>query len=356
MFKNSYKDITSKIVEKKIGSKATNSVLFNSNVKLIRLTSEELTSVHKAFDDNKGVDDSMLKISLNEHILPRFKNELGWTNIRSIKCRANDRKTFEQRYNADCHRDRHLFGGTTGQRMNLSVQNYSAVIYLDKAVFRYFSNSSVTFGLEEDSLNLIRCVDVEIEPGMAVLFPSSLIHQARKSIEDPNSRRRTIVMFDIENPDNDKFRYMTNEVHNIVMCPKWTQWAFFHNFFNEDNLSNIAFKRLMCNHPYSWRYIVDNQKSKDRPYFIHWQITQNKYNKDKITEEQKFNRSIYLITPDEYPEHCKLIDHRNNILYIKNLLFYSIMEWPHTYGLAGQHMWGIFIVIVLGILLKTGSK
>jgi len=84
MFKNSYKDITSKIVEKRIGSKATNSVLFNSNVKLIRLTSEELNSVHKAFDDNKGVDDDMLKVSLNEHILPRFKNELGWTNIRSI--------------------------------------------------------------------------------------------------------------------------------------------------------------------------------------------------------------------------------------------------------------------------------
>ena len=112
----------------------------------------------------------------------------------------------------------------------------------------------------------------------------------------------------------------------------------------------------MCNHPYSWRYIVDNKNSKDKPYFIHWQITQNKSKKDKISEEQKFNRSIYLITPDEYPEHCKLIDHRNNILYIKNLLFYSIMEWPHTYGLAGQHMWGIFIVIVLGILLKTGSK
>ena len=135
MFNNSYKDITSKIVEKRIGSKATNSVLFNSNVKLIRLTGEELTSVHKAFDDNKGVDDSMLKISLIEHILPRFKNELGWSNIRSIKCRANDRKTFEQRYNADCHRDRHLFGGTSGQRINLSVQNYVMYYRISRFVY-----------------------------------------------------------------------------------------------------------------------------------------------------------------------------------------------------------------------------
>ena len=254
-----------------------------SVVKCIKLTNSEIKGIEEGFDQQRGINDIIISMAIKNSILPRFKQELDWSNIRAIKCRANDHKTFIQRYNSDCHRDRHLFGGSKRDRKSLALNNYSSVIYLDKAVFRYIPNSSVTSGKEKEK-NII-CNEVIIEPGMAVLFPSSIIHQARASYEEPKSQRRTIVLFDIENPDNDDERIANGNYHNIIVCPKWTQWAFFHNIFTETHLGNIAFKRLIYNRPYSWRYVPYIDKNKAN--LVHWQVTLNTAkpdNKQTISE------------------------------------------------------------------------
>ena len=130
-----------------------------------------------------------------------------------------------------------MFSGSTEKRNKLAVKNYSAVVYLDKARFRYFRDSSVTCGLAKKYVDKLVCTDVDIEPGtspligrcwqfltpcwlvlavgMAVLFPSTTIHQARPSRDDPGSRRRTVVLFDLENPDEDEHRIENSLRHKV---------------------------------------------------------------------------------------------------------------------------------------------
>lgn len=312
-------------------------------VKGILLQENVIKYIEEAFDDFRGVDEEILKFAVSQKILPIIKRELGWSSIRSIKIRANDRKTFEQRYNADCHRDRHLFGGTETQQSALALMNYSAVVYLDHAVFRYFRNSSVTNGE-----SYIQCVDVNILPGSIVMFPSSMMHQARPSTTSPSSRRRTVVIFDIENPDEDTKRMDCG--HRIVMCPRWTQYAFMHKFFSEDYISNIAFSRLLTNRPYSWRYLPADSYGRG-VHLIHWQITQNN---SRSSASDLFNRSIYL--ERNYPNYVKIYDHRSNFIYIPNLILSQILSMKRGRGIKAIRFRWSFIIGTASILLAKWYK
>lgn len=259
---------------------------------------------------------------VKECVLVRIQMELGWSNIRAMKCRLNDRQTFRNRYNSDLHRDRHIVPqGPEQRRKELSLMNYSAVIYLDPAVFRFWPDSSVV-NPTQDCLKLDCFIDVDIEPGEVILFPSSLIHQARPSSQYPHSRRRTIVIFDIENPDLDSYRVKMGFYHCILLCPEWTQMPLLHYVVSEQFIQQSAFGRLADNKPYHWRYIPVQKNIQDdvKVGFVHWQITStHSHNKPS---SDSWNRSVYLNF--QYPPYVEVVDHRASGRYVAELVMASV--------------------------------
>jgi hypothetical protein len=150
-----------------------------------------------------------IKKIINNSILDIIKNKLGWKNIRAIKGRVNNWKTVDLRYNSDAHRDRHIYGGTIFEQIRASQKNYSAVVYLDFSKFGFYTDSCVTSPNQKN----MEYNEISINEGSIVVFPSCLIHKAIPCTESKS--RRTIVLFDIENPD-DKYQIP----HNIIICPK----------------------------------------------------------------------------------------------------------------------------------------
>lgn len=295
------------IITKKISTQdvqiASNSAS-NDNIKIISLE-HSLTNKLQNFFHNDYCNLIEIKKIINNSILDIIKDKLKWKCIRAIKGRVNNWKTVDLRYNSDAHRDRHIFGGTISEQMKASQKNLSAVIYLDFSKFGYYTDSSITTPNQKN----IEYNEINIPEGSILIFPSCLIHKAIPCSKF--NSRRTIVLFDIENPDEE------NQIpHNIIICPKWTQNSFFHKIFSEEYLEKqYILKNLVNNNPYFWRY--KEEKVINR---THWQIT--KYNEDQCSEKTKYNTSFYL--NNKYPSHMKVYDKSNNFEYLK--LFFGGLE------------------------------
>ena len=80
-----------------------------------------------------------------------------------------------------------------------------------------------------------------------MLFPSCLIHRAVALAE--SKQRRTIVLFDIENPDEP-----APLVHDIVTCPGWTQKPLLDGIFGAQDVEDGMLADLLANRSYFWRY------------------------------------------------------------------------------------------------------
>jgi hypothetical protein len=152
----------------------------------------------------------------------------------------------------------------------------------------------------------------------------------------------------------------------VIVCPKWTQWAFLHKFLSEKQIQNMAFSRLICNRPYSWRYIpglgMDGTGSldNDRPCLVHWQVTINDVPKKQQAlttesdDEQKFNRSIYLIAPSQYPKYYDIIDHRGNSMYLIRLAIFAAIAAPKTpWGLVSVLAYTMSVFACAAFLVST---
>ena len=93
----------------------------------------------------------------------------------------------------------------------------------------------------------------------------------------------------------------------------------------------------MCNQPYSWRYRPFDSHG-GNAHLIHWQVTKNEPAVPKKGGEgDKFNRSIYLIDPADYPKYTRIYDHRGSAGYVVRLCIDRVRGWPmwvHTVALV----------------------
>jgi hypothetical protein len=271
----------------------------------IKLNDDHLVKLSSIFFDTK-VDSILTKHLVNSVIMDLCKSKLEWSNIRCIKGRVNNYKTIELHYNSDPHRDRHLFYGSDNMSDSKegleSLKNWSAVIYLDDSNFKYIDGSHTCTCVDHS-----REVIVNIPAGTILLFPSTTIHQALKS--DISNCRRTIVIFDIENPDDTQCK------HRIVICPKWTQNSILYNFISIDRAHEYLINSLSLNNPYFYRYVP---KTNDNVQRVHWQIT-NIGGNELQPQYINYNTSIYFIdSKDKYPVQMEII---RPYSYIYELIF-----------------------------------
>ena len=279
----------------------------NHNILQIKLTKAERTIIVNAFG-GETANLPETKKNIHEIILPKVKHKLGWRRICAIKGRVNNWKTTELKYNSEFHRDRHLFGGTLKEQQVEVSKNYSAVVYLDDAKFAYIDNSTITMSHGSTA----SYVEMDIPAGTIIAFPSCLIHKAVRSSKSKSSLRRTIVLFDIENPDD------TRAEHDVYICPKWTQKPFFHKVFNGHDVKQHILFSLMNNRPYLFRYY----EKKHNLQRVHWQITNMQ--QIRTADRVPYNTSFYLITHDAYPSHMTIHNHSSSLYYMWNLLKWNL--------------------------------
>ena len=282
------------------------------SVQTLPLTAEECERIRQAFGETCA-DLPSIKSSIQSIVLPRIQAHLQWTAIRAIKGRVNDWRTVELKYNSLWHRDRHVYGAetsTTSAAESSSGQNLSAVVYLDHSRLGYIEGSAVRG-------QPTKTKELSIPAGTVVIFPSCLIHRAVASAE--SKQRRTIVLFDIENPDEPQ-----PLVHDIVTCPGWTQKPLLDNIFSPEGVEEQMLQNLLANRPYFWRYFRRGANRR-----VHWQVTTaaddcRAVGASSSLESIGYNTSFYLIAPDEYPTHVRVHDHRGTPRYIFNLVKFHL--------------------------------
>jgi hypothetical protein len=279
-------------------------------VALLPLSEDEKETIRACF-----CEDSAKLASIKSHVLhivlPKIKDALGWTSVRAIKGRVNDWRTVELKYNSLFHRDRHIYGNPKSVELkSASRQNLSAVVYLDPSRFDFIDGSSLA-GHQGTKLQ-----ELTIAEGTIAVFPSCLIHRAVAS--SASQRRRTIVIFDIENPDE-----AWPLRHDIVTCPAWTQKPLLDGIFGADNVEEQMLQDLIANRPYFWRYY-----RRDSNRRVHWQVTTAASGCPLAVAEHAsaiaYNTSFYLIGPQEYPKHVKVHDHRSTFWYVLNLVRFHL--------------------------------
>ena len=182
-----------------------------------------------------------------------------------------------------------------------------------------------------------------VGPGTIVVFPSCLIHRAVASAE--SHLRRTIVLFDIENPDEP-----SPLRHDIIICPLWTQKPLLHGIMSAEEVEEQMLNDLKRNTPYFWRYFRRGATRR-----VHWQVTTaDTAATTAPTAEQQgssaccaggkaggaasscssgggssassiaYNTSFYLIAPHEYPSHVHVYDHSGTLRYLFNLVRFHL--------------------------------
>jgi len=274
------------------------------SVLLVSLQEAEAENLRGCFRED-GADLISVKEQVASVVLPRIRDALGWESIRASKGRVNDARTVSIKYNSLFHRDRHLYGEAPEARLQETCwHNRSAVVYLDRSRLEFLEGSEVA----GDEPAPPTCK--EIPAGSIAVFPSSLIHRARPWEE--SGRRRTIVLFDVENPEEH-----TPVPHNIVYCPAWTQKPLLDGIFGGDNVEKQMVDDLVANKPYFWRYYKRGGLTR-----THWQVTTPVTGCTGTGKEGRtipYNTSFYLIGPSEYPEHVQTYDHRNTLLYLANI-------------------------------------
>ena len=294
-----------------------------SGVSVLPLSSEEKETIRRAFGET-GANLAAIKGHIHSIVLPKIRDALGWSSIRAIKGRVNDWRTVELKYNSLFHRDRHVYGDPQSETLReSSLQNLSAVVYLDKARLDYIDGSAVP-GHRDTQLK-----ELELDEGSIALFPSCLIHRAVASPE--SKQRRTIVLFDIENPAaTEPLR------HDIVACPGWTQKPLLDGIFGADNVEDQMLRDLIANRPYFWRYYRRNTNRR-----VHWQVTttatsaqpaggvmgngEEANSNGAAAPTIAFNTSFYLIgSHEDYPAHVKFHDHRGTARYLFNLVRFHL--------------------------------
>lgn len=284
------------------------------SVKVVPLSSSETTSIRAAFGEN-GASLPEIKQQISATILPKICLALGWKRIRAVKGRVNDRRTVDLKYNSLWHRDRHIYLAAHHSPDIVRAacsQNLSAVVYLDPSRLDYIKGSAVPG--EKAASQPVR---LELEAGSIAVFPSCLIHRAVAHAE--SKQRRTIVLFDIENPDEP-----SPLPHDIITCPGWTQRPLLDGVFGEDNVEEQMLADLVANRPYLWRYYRRHEFRR-----VHWQVT-TAVDDGAIADaatDIAYNRSFYLIDtshPNAYPPHVRVYDHRGTVQYVVNLVRFHL--------------------------------
>ena len=282
-------------------------LLESSKPILLKLTDYQIKIISKLFKKD-GAFLQEIKKNINNIILPKIQDKLGWSSIRAIKGRVNDWKTVDLKYNSVYHRDRHIFGGTFKKQIKEAFKNFSAVIYFDDSKFSYIEDSIIT--LSSQLHGSYR--EIDIPAGTIIIFPSCLIHKA--ILSEKCGKRRTIVLFDIENPDDNHIE------HNIYICPKWTQKPI--KILSDKIYEKVALSRLFKNIPYHFRFY----KNKKQIQRVHWQIT-NVIKSNASINKINYNTSFYLIKKDEYPSHINILDYSNTSYYIWQLFKNIVLNW-----------------------------
>ena len=275
----------------------------------VPLQKAETEAIRAAFGES-GADLAQIRRHVDDVVLPKIKAALGWTAIRAVKGRVNDWRTVDLKYNSLFHRDRHVYGAAPPADLGRAAkQNLSAVVYLDKARLDYIEGSAVSSSDEHSHRELM------IAEGMVLVFPSCLIHRAVASAE--SQRRRTIVLFDIEDPSaSAPLR------HDIVVCPWWTQKPLLHSVSSEEEVEQRMLRDLLANRPYFWRYYRRGELRR-----THWQVTTaNDHDPTAGVRgsEVPYNTSFYLIAPQEFPSQITVYDHRGTLRYMWNLLWFHL--------------------------------
>ena len=315
------------------------------SVTTITLDDRTTEAIRAAFGEH-GANIETVKSLIHQAILPAIQRKLSWRTIRCIKGRVNDWRTVELKYNSLFHRDRHIYGDFSRFR-KASSQNLSAVVYLDPSRLDVMEGSAVhgeTAKLKE----------LEMAAGTVAVFPSCLIHRAVPSAM--SKKRRTIVLFDIENPDEDQMAV----VHDIVTCPGWTQKPLLHGLFSEEQVEAQMLQDLIANRPCAcvsfplcapplglplvllsksslarlptdvvgsrlcsadfWRYFRRGATCR-----VHWQVTTaSDAQETNDSSSVAYNTSFYLIGPNDYPPHVKVHDHRATARYLFNLVRFHL--------------------------------
>lgn len=209
-----------------------------SSVTTVTLQPAETERIRSAFGENSANLDAV-KSFVQDAVLPKIQAALGWTAIRATKGRVNDWRTVELKYNSLFHRDRHIYGDAPASRRHAAAWlNLSAVVYLDaQSCLEFLDGSEEVLAPRQSTTTPTSFV---VGAGTIVVFPSCLIHRAAAS--RASKRRRTIVLFDLEDPSEP-----SPLPHDIVLCPGWTQKPLLHSVSSEDEVEGRMLHNLLAN-------------------------------------------------------------------------------------------------------------
>lgn len=280
-----------------------------SVVQRIKLDPETRTTLQDAFNmETNTVNTAACDVALRQTVLPMFRELLGSEKLTFRKFKVNAVHT-NRYYNDDWHIDRYWCDGrgtndkqAAVYRADEQLENHSAVIYLDTAHFEFVE------GGEQKT--------VDLAPGDAIVFPSTVIHRAKLVPED--RVRRAIVIFDLcdaEQPSYDRV---------IIKCPRMMHWPIPH--YLGINIKSYVMPRLLAKHIYSWRFLPSWCRAKrSRGSLVSWEIS---------TEATRPGPA-HNIGTSVYPERNsppteQLVDKQSLPMYMLALLDAALLGWYST--------------------------